>query len=316
MRRKSPRKTPKKTARAAAAGPVNLDNPLINAGLSVALVVGLSAALSGIPTSISGCLGILSLSGLDTGPLHATWWPFSLLLTLHVLNSCKSNGKWWANDVTNCCFNTFGGLMVQDALKGDFSFPTLFADGEAKLSLVLVCWYFTNHDFPVLEVNLYRKATGFIGRYIPLSTILGLCSTVFNASLLLAVASTTSSVSGWALIPFAWGKLMYSCVFVHCAAQFYSPKGFSYNLGASCSKRAYEAFLVALWYGSDGLAALPWAGQYLGKASSTVEDLFGGRDAMVMTLFVLEALFGELLPLGAWAQAAWHKVYYFFNIKY
>jgi hypothetical protein len=294
--RASTRRTPAKAKKAEPA--VDVNDPNIAAALAVAVVAVAGVALGGaVPTTLGGALNLLTLDGLNA-TLHAKWWPFSLLLTLHVLNSVKSNNKWWVNDVVNCCFTAFGGLLIQDALQGNFAMPALFANGEAHFSLVLVCWYFVNHDIPMTDFNLYQTLTGFLGNFLPLDKVMDLCTVVYDASILIAVAGAGAGTSSWALVPLALGKITLMCIIVHCSSQFYTYKGLGLNVGSACSARAQEAVCVAFWYGTNGLAAFPFVGPTLAAGTGAAEAFFGGRNAFVLTLFVLVELLGHLNPVS------------------
>lgn len=292
---KTPKKTPAKAS--SSAGPIDLEDPNINSAITAACVAVLGVALGGgVPKSIGDGLNMLTLGGLNSD-LHATWWPFSLVFTLHVLNTCQSNGKWWVNDIVNCCFNAFGALMIQDLLKGDFTMSCIFENGEKNLSLLIVLWYFSNHSLPFTSINLYEIVVSNVGKVLPLENIMELCTVIFNMRLLIATAAATNAASGCALIPMALGKGMMMCAVVNSAQSFFTQKGVNFHVGNACSQKIYEACIVCFWYATNGLAGLPFAGQYLALATAPVEGFFGGRDSFVLTLAVLNFLLGHLIPI-------------------
>ena len=81
----------------------------------------------------------------DDKPLSASYWPFSLMLTAHVVNVCAQMGNdgFWAGRLVKGAFAAYGGLMMKDLLAGDFTFSCLMAGGEARFTLLyvaLLCW--------------------------------------------------------------------------------------------------------------------------------------------------------------------------------
>ena len=73
----------------------------------------------------------------DDKPL-SSWWPFSLMLTAHVVNVCAAMGNdgFWAGRLVKGAFSAYGGLMMKDLLAGNFAFPCLMDNGESRFTLL------------------------------------------------------------------------------------------------------------------------------------------------------------------------------------
>jgi len=283
-------------AKASASGPNK--NPLFVAGA----VVGLSVACGlchGAQYSTGSIFdGSLWTSVTNTDkPLHATFWPFSLMLTLHVINSAKSNGGYWAADIVSCTFTAFGGLMMKDLLDGNYTMPCLFADNESLISLLMVCWYFVNHDIPFTGINAWTLFSSNVNALFPLDAIMSLCSLAFNSHILInAAMDAGTSGNNFYHLP-ALGAVVFRCVALHCSNDFFNTDGLSFNVGESCSAACERATWIACWCGTNALANLPVIGTVfplIGVVTSGIEGIFGGRANFLMAMILLEAIAGHL----------------------
>ena len=307
-------KTPKKSKKSSA-GPFDLNDPLINLGMTVGVVAGLSIAWNnGMSFEVADLTnGNLFNSITDNEKsLHAAL-PFSFMLVMHCLNSAKSGGGFWAADIVNCVFGAFGGLMMQDLLAGNFNMPSIFNN---NLALLIVCWYVVNHNIPFTSFNLWSTISDNVSKFIPLGNVMDLCSMMFNLSLLHSVASSQGTISGdmttdafYSNIVVLAGAITWS-VAHYCAGSFFSVDGFAFNVDG-CSEAAERATLFAFWYATNGLANLPVLGSALGGVTSQVEGVFGSR-ANFLNMYVLAyALAGDLIPVNVQTivQDALYKVF-------
>jgi hypothetical protein len=215
------------------------------------------------------------------------------MLTMHVVNSVRSSGGYWASDLVRCCFGAYGGLMMKDLLAGNFTMPYLFANSEAALSLVVACWFFVNHNIPFTSVNAWDTINEFLSKWIPVNRFMALCSLAFNCSLLIDTATSTDNSANFLHMP-ALGRTMFMCVAMHCAGEFFSPEGLKFNLGG-CSDACNRAAIVAFWCGTNGLAAFPLVGGPIGNATSMIEDRFGGRSNFLMSTILMHNIVGGFI---------------------
>merc|ERR1712159_323655 len=228
----------------------------------------------------------------DSKSLHAAW-PFSLMLTMHVVNSVRASGGYWASDLVRCCFGAYGGLMMKDLLAGNYTMPYLFDNSEAALSLVVACWFFVNHNIPFTSVNAWDTINSFLSKWVPVDRFMELCSLAFNCSLLIATAMSGQASANFLHMP-ALGHTMFMCVALHCAGEFFSPAGITFNLNG-CSDACNRAAIVAFWCGTNGLAAFPLIGGPIGGFTSMIEDHLGGRSNFLMTTIIMHNILGGFI---------------------
>jgi hypothetical protein len=232
----------------------------------------------------------------DGTPLHATYWPFSVMLTMHVINSARSNGGYWAADIVNCVFTAFGGYMMKDLLNGNYTMPFLFADNEACISLLVLCWYFVNHDIPFTGINLWKLLETNLNQFFPLQTVMDLCTLGFNLNVLVGAAVNSSNAgSNFMGLPAIAGSI-FICILLHCSTDFFNADGLYFNI-EGCSAACERAVIVGFWCGTNGLANLPVIGgvfPLIGVATSTLEGMFGGRANFLIAYFLFEEVAGNL----------------------
>jgi hypothetical protein len=300
-----------------AAGPIDLSDPNVMMGMTLALVGGLSYLWSNgmaAPNQASLLDGSLwnSVTSNDK-PLHATFWPHSLMFTMHVLNSVSSNGGHWASDIISCCFTAYGGLMMKDLLAGNFGMPCLFANNEASLSLLVLCWYLVNHKIGG-QINVWKTVSGAANKFVPLSAFMDLCSLAFNCHLLIATADAAgASGNNFFHIP-AVGGTIFLCVAYHCAGDFFNADGVSFDLHG-CSDACERATAVAFWCATNGWASIPVVGGILGAFTAPVEAHFGGRANFLMSCILLEAVCGHLWEGERPHQILAKAIYKFTGVK-
>lgn len=113
----------------------------------------------------------------DTKPLHASHWPFSLMVTAHVLRTvlAAGNSGSWPSQIVKGCFAAYGGLMMKDVLTGNFGLPSLMDNGEALVTLYITIWYFVNHSIPLTDINLWSKLNGVLEKYVTMFPTFMVC---------------------------------------------------------------------------------------------------------------------------------------------
>ena len=113
----------------------------------------------------------------DTKPLHASHWPFSLMVTAHVLRTvlAAGNSGSWPSQIVKGCFAAYGGLMMKDVLTGNFGLPSLMDNGEALVTLYITIWYFVNHSIPLTDINLWNKLNGVLKKYVTMFPTFMVC---------------------------------------------------------------------------------------------------------------------------------------------
>jgi hypothetical protein len=297
--------------------PYDLSDANVNMGVTAVMVAGLSVAWSdgmSLPTVASLTDGSLFNSVTsDDKSLHPMF-PFSLMLTMHVLNSVKSNGGYWVSDVVQCCFTAFGGLMMKDLLAGSLTMPVLFANGETYVSLVLFCWYIVNHPIPFTKVNVWTLFSNAVSAFLPLGRFMDLCSLAFNSSLLIASAMGAGTAGNTFFHWPAVGATVTTCVALHCAGEFFSPGGISFDI-QGCSEACERAVVVAFWCATNGLATLPLVGSSFGGFSSSLEARFGGRANFLMMWILFDALAGHLITFTRPRHAFMDFLYKFTGVQ-
>lgn len=186
---------------------------------------------------------------------------------------------------------------MKDLLAAKYTMPTLFANDEALLSLLMVCWYFVNHDIPFTGLNVWNIFSNAVNTIFPLNSLMNLCSLGFNASILINAAMEAGTASNNFYHLPALGATIFTCVALHCANDFFNTDGINFNPGESCSAACEQAAVAAFWCGTNGLANLPVVGSVfplLGVVTHGIEGFFGGRANFLMTIILLEAVAGHL----------------------
>lgn len=296
-RSKTPRKSSKKKASAA---PYDLSDPNVSLALTLLTVFAVSALWNqGMNTDdIANDLkdGDLWNSVTDDSKkLHQTFWPFSIMWTFHVINSVQGGaGGFWASDIVNACFNAFGGLLLVDVMNNGIAFPSSL--GGNILGGLVVCWYFVNHNIPFTEFNVWSLISENVSKFLPLQAFMDLCTLSFNVGLLLKTAALQAEATGDFWGDFAtYGQAIFACVAVHCAGDFFSTSGFRFDVDG-CSAACERATIVAFWFASNGLGALPFVGEHLGKFTGQAEGFFDGRRDFLLQMILIWELVGDRIP--------------------
>lgn len=203
--------------------------------------------------------------------------------------------------------------MMKDLLNGNLTMPCLFGESEGNFTLLLVCWYFTNHNLPFTSINLWKLLHSNLSRVLPLDNFMGLCSLAFNCSLLIRTAIESGEASNNFLHMPALANIVCTCVALHCADDFFNSEGLSFSV-PSCSDACERATWVAFWCATNGLANLPFVGSVLGGFGAMGEDFFGGRENFLLSTIVLDELAGHLLPYERPHSIFSKALYNFFGI--
>jgi hypothetical protein len=231
----------------------------------------------------------------DSKALSGAYWPHSLMLTLHVFNSVGYSGNFWARDVVSATFHAYGGLMAKDLLAGDFGMPSVFGNGEALFSLVLICWFLRNHNLPFTTTNVWDLFSSAVSERLPLQAVMDLCSLSYTTALLIATAEGAGTAGANCFNLPAIGLTIMTCVAIHANAEFFNTGGLRFTVD-SCSQQVERAVMVAVWCATNGLATVPVVGGACGGFTSDLEGKFGGRSNFLMSMILLDAVCGHLLP--------------------
>lgn len=294
-------KTPRKSSKSkAGAAPYDLSDPNVKLALTLTSVFAVSVLWNnGMNTGdIANDLkdGDLWKSVTDNDKaLHGNFWPFSLMWTFHVINTVQGGaGGFWASDIVNACFNAFGGLLLSDVMTNGIGFPASL--GGNILGGLVVCWYIVNHNIPFTEFNLWSTISGHVSKFLPLQAFMDLCTLSFNVNLLLSTARAEAQATGDFWGDFAvYGQAIFACVAVHCAGDFFSTSGFRFDVDG-CSTACERAAIVAFWFASNGLSALPFVGEHLGKITGQAEDFFDGRADFLLQMILIWHVVGDRIP--------------------
>jgi len=292
--------TPSKKRSKSSSGPIDLNDPMINLGVTVVTLVllGCIGPLNGeedepfgfdhITDGEDKFGAIFRIFGGDA--VHATYWPYALMTTLHLINSVGSNGGYWANDIIGCVFTAFGGLMMQDFLGN-------VAVGEwqfwAHMPITVLLWYIVNHNIPKTEFNVWSLISENVAKVVPLQRVMDLATLSFNVNLLLAVAGAqgTAANSFYGLPDFS--KAMFMCVAIHCSGDFFSQGGFDFSI-SGCSAACERAVIVCFWMTTNGMATLLPA---LGNGTAQISGVFGGNAQFLWAMILINELAGDMIPV-------------------
>ena len=245
--------------------------------------------------------------------LHSTFWPFSLMLTMHVLNTVSkaSRSDNFLNDLINCSFATYGGLMMSDVLNGTYTMPCLFGNNENNLMLMVILWYIANHDIPFTKINAWKQVHDNVQKFVPLDQFMDLCSTAFNCSLLINTAvGAGSATTNFVHMP-AVCSIIVLCVLLHCNGQFINGDGISFSF--KMTDNMERATWVAFWCATNGLATLPFIGGLLGGFGGIAENIFSSRSNFLMSMIIFEQMFSSLVTKVPRPQKLFAEAMYTFT---
>lgn len=228
---------------------------------------------------------------------HVQYWPLGgLFVTLHVFKTAASTDSsgFWAGSFVRTVIACYSGWILVDLLNGN---EQRILTDESHVFLAFVAWYFTQHNLPGSDINLWNKVTEMIPTdkfdYNVLFDIASLiwstqfiCSTVENAT------STASSTVGFSIFtPLFFG------VAAGCASDF-----FPLNKGidvSACSDRLYSSLLISFYIASDGLRTIPGVGEAASGIFTQAEDYVGGGHTnFVLAVVLVCKLIGGLLEIN------------------
>lgn len=228
--------------------------------------------------------------------LHASW-AFTLVTTLHLINSVSSNGGYWANDIVGAVFKACGSGMMVDFLAN--SGPISGWSFWAQVPAIVFLWYIVNHDIPKTGINVWGLITENAGKFVPLQRIMDLCSLYVNYNILVeAVKAVAAEEALFGVIP-QFSKVMFTAVAVHCATDFFNQDGFNFSI-SGCSETAERAVIVAFWIATAGLSTLPVVGSPLGQVTGKVVGqvaVDGDHAAFLWAMILVNELAGEFIPV-------------------
>lgn len=181
-RSKSPAKkaAPKKAAKAPAPD-MSLDNPMIQAGITVALLGGLTFRSQGgvAPGDFLAFLGDIESKNVDIGCCA-----FNFIMLGHQLNvlDSASGGGYWLNNFASAVFEAFSAPLVIAVFGG-----TSISDAVFGLPLCnfFVLWYLINQDF----FGLWTTVKKFGGEAF--SNVLGISTDLYTTNNIIAAAGSS-----------------------------------------------------------------------------------------------------------------------------
>jgi hypothetical protein len=306
---KSPAKRSSKSKAAASAG---LDD---NAHLGIAVVIlvavwyhgsGGELSLSGFAKSAKGGFKF-EFTGIENIPLTGLLTSFigkscNFVALLHVLNSIRDNtGKGYHfNAFTQAVLATFAGVIVPKIFKGTSIAGAIFADTNGfSFAGFFAMWYFINFEIPFCPHNfkIWGTISDFGGH--ALETLLTLGSTIFTTNLIISAAGGPQT-----MFTLKWFQACTLGVLAGTAAEFFPfNKGVKFVKSEAHTHAASAAFFIA----SNGFGFIDHAvgqiTQHIGQANPNIGEQingfvcepFGGVAQFVLTITILNALFGHLL---------------------
>lgn len=273
---------------ASKSGGFDLSDPNIKLGIQVGVLAALVVAFTGDGTDpmaaadkdnwfafFSGDGPSLTVAGVNLG---------GLLLFLHVLNVCNSNGSGaWYSALLDCTFGAYGSWVVADVLSG--SAPSIL-DNTAALNTLVIGYLLTNWEIPQAGFTVYGKVDELVGNYIGLQSLLNMASLVWSVNYSISAASGAGNI---------YKAVVVACACA-CAGDFFPlSKGISVS---DVSADMERAFWIAFLIGTNGLSDLPVVGSALGDVATTACKPLGGLNNTIVGVVVLNELFGRFLPLN------------------
>lgn len=274
-------------------GGFDVNDPLIQSVLVVAILGAANFFVNGAPDNLMNTFSsFMNMLSNNDSNIAIPNWPYSLILTGHVFNTCQNaNGGFWVGSLLNCVVAAYGGAIVADLVNGNR--VGLLGD-ESLVTLAFIAWYVCNHDLPFTSFNVWTTISEPLGPTF--QKFLGFCTVVFNTNLVIAAAATGSTAG---LLGVSLFTPLFMAILVGAAGEFFPlNKGMNLN---KCSQAAYDSAAIALY--TVGSAYL------LGKAPEALTGLHGHIDNfcgghVVLAAVVVNHLFGSLMPMSPVSQVA------------
>jgi len=240
--------------------------------------------------------------------LHAIHWKISFVLTLHLINSVRSSGGYWVNDIIGAVFKACGSSMMLSFINNDKILDWTF---WKYVPYIIILWYIVNKNIPRTGINVWKVITDNVSNFVPLQRIMDLCSLYVNYSILQkAITKNLGGLEEKSLLYIPqFSKIMFIAVAVHCATDFFNQDGFNFSM-SGCSETAERAVVVAFWIATKGLETLiPPIGNITGKVVGHVAHVGAGTDentftvknvdhfAFLWIMILLNEIFGEFLAV-------------------
>lgn len=293
-RSKSPgRKSSRKADKAeSGGGGFDVNDPRVQSAVVVVALVAVNVLVNGMPENVMNFFGDFTNMLATDIKLPIPYWPYPLILTGHVLNTCQNGGKgFWMGSLLSAVIAAFGGLIVNDIVNGNAI--GLFAD-EALVTLVFLCWYVCNHDLPFTTFNVWTTVSEPLGPTF--QKFLGTCSVVFNTNLVIAAAASPSKAG---LLGVSIFTPIFMAVLVGAAGEFF-PLNKGIDL-SKCSQAAFDSAAIAVYTVGMGYA-LANGPEALSTLNGHIDSFCGGH--VVLAAVVINHLFGSLIPMSPVSQAA------------
>lgn len=240
----------------------------------------------------------------------------NLVLALHVLNTVSSNATrsgYWLNNFAQVSIAAFAGLILPAVLGGKNMIDAVFDNHGMEASSFFLVWYVVNYDIPFCPAPMGIWSTISDVGGDALQILLALGSTLFTTNIVIGASGGAQE-----LFSSAWGVALITGVVTGTAGSFFPlNKGFK----LAKSDEATNAFNISFFLASNGFAFLDsmvnlalslvkdctmgkvdlgdnYADIAVGaKVNGFVEQVFGSLAAFVVTVVVLNQLFGHLVPM-------------------
>lgn len=281
-RRSSRSPAPKKKAAPKKKQGSPIDDVNVQSAIAVVTLVVLQFVASGsLPTNPKTFLGdLLSANAAD---FNIAYWPWGVILTLHVLNRAQSaNSGFWAGSFLQTVFSAFGAVFVSDFMNGRAL--SVLSD-EKTLSLVFVLWYVCNRDIPFTGINLWKTVSGS-GKCT--QTLLDLATLTFNTGLIVNAAKTSAAAGPIGFAVFT------PCVMAVAASSYDElwplNKGIKFS---SCSKATYTGLTIAIY--TIAMPQLVARVPIVGNVEGVVDGFLGGN--LILGVATLNLLLGHLVDV-------------------
>lgn len=295
-RAKSPRRSARSAAAAAPAFSIPDQDELIALAAQLGVTVGIMTLVGGsVPTSVNDFMAFFTDTSMGAGNGLHRFWPFSFMLTAHVLHNASnsSGGGWWVAQLFNVTLACFSNVALMGFLTGA-GFGELLSNEHAA-SAVFVAWWLVNKNVPMTDFSIWDTVTDLPHVGAALTSTLAFASEMWVATCVVNAAQAGVAAAGApGPLGFAFVLPCFYAAATACATDFFPlDKGLKIRRGAAIE----NAFLTALFISSNGFAAVPFAGQFLGPLVAKVVAVAGGSNAsfcLVLTAF--NSLFGGFVP--------------------
>lgn len=252
-------------------------DPIMNAGALFALFGALVYFDNSgtVVQRIAPANWVAWLSNFD-GDGPCSCWPYSIVLTGHVLNFTVGKARgWWAESFARCFFGAFAGKMLWAVISGNGILGWIA--NEKLLALTLVCWWATNHSPFGVDVSSFQKMI-FDGKLQ--RNFYALCTLSYNLNLVIEAVQNNSGGDSFLtpLIGFSISAAI-AAVTVGAAEQNWP---IDHGMNVAWDGNWERALIVSSYL---GLGHAPIIGDIVNQIEGTVSNLIGIRAGGDVVIF-------------------------------